>query len=78
MPMRESSEVHALLVESVKGVQKGKLGPQQAYAIGWLVRQLRENLPAVEKELAEHEKEATVGSGEPEYSDEKEEAKEAG
>jgi hypothetical protein len=48
------SEIHDLLADMVKAVAENRLDPQQAYAIGWLLRQLRENLPAVETERAEH------------------------
>lgn len=49
-----ASEIHELLADMVKAVAEKRLDPQQAYAIGWLLRQLRENLSAVEAERAEH------------------------
>jgi hypothetical protein len=49
-----ASEIHEFLADMVKAVAERRLDPQQAYAIGWLLRQLRENLSAVEAERAEH------------------------
>ena len=48
------SEIHDFLADMVKAVAENRLDPQQAYAIGWLLQQLRENLSAVEEERAGH------------------------
>lgn len=49
-----ASEIHEFLADMVKAVAERRLDPQEAYAIGWLLRQLRENLSAVEAERAGH------------------------
>ncbi len=78
LPLTEGSEIHELLAGAVRGVESGRLKAQQAYALGWLVRQLRENLPGVEKELAEHEQKArTEEEEEPEFGEPDEGAEES-
>lgn len=48
------SDLHELLVETAEAVRRKRLDPQRAYALACLVKQIRENLPAVDKELQEH------------------------
>lgn len=69
LPLRESSEIHTLLVEAVRAVEAGRMNPQQAYALGWLVRLLRENLTRLEEETANCQKEGQVGEEEPEFGE---------
>jgi hypothetical protein len=69
LPLRESSEIHTLLVEAVRGVEAGRMNAQQAYALGWLVRLLQENLTGLEEETAVCQKEGQVEEREPEFGE---------
>jgi len=78
LPLRESSDIHELLVGAVRAVEAGKMKSQQAYALGWLVRLLRENLTGVGEDLALYKKEGLVGTREPEFGEESEGGREEG
>jgi len=67
LPLRESSEIHGLLVEAVRAVEGGRMKAQQAYALGWLVRLLQENRTGLQEETAACEKEGRVEEEEPEF-----------
>ncbi|HXE76193.1 MAG TPA: hypothetical protein VNN18_11260 [Candidatus Xenobia bacterium] len=54
LPMGRSRDLHRLLTRVVRAVEKNKLNPQQAYAIGWLVQLLLRTLEGVEKERNYH------------------------
>jgi hypothetical protein len=54
------SDLHEVLVTAVEAVQRKKLDPQRAYALACLVKQIQENLPAVDKELQEHQQSGYV------------------
>jgi hypothetical protein len=69
LPLQESSEIHGLLVEAVRAVEAGRMNAQQAYALGWLVRLLQENLTGLEEETAACEKEGQVQESEPEFGE---------
>lgn len=69
LPLRESGEIHELLVGAVRAVEAGRMNAQQAYALGWLVRLLQENLPALKEETARHAKEGQVERHEPEFGE---------
>lgn len=55
VPLGRSRELHRLLARAVEGVERKRLDPQQAYAIGWLVQLLLQTLRGVEKERSLHE-----------------------
>ena len=55
LELKECSNIHELLAQTVEGVMKGKLTAQQAYALQGLVRLLRENRKDVAREEKEHE-----------------------
>jgi len=55
LPLGRSRDLHQLLASAVKAVEKKRLDPQQAYAIGWLVRLMLETLQGVEKERTYHQ-----------------------
>ncbi|MFQ5664626.1 MAG: hypothetical protein ACE5HL_12440 [Terriglobia bacterium] len=61
LPLQTSGELHEFLAETVKAVADKRLDPQQAYAIGWLVRLLRENLAQVAEEHGRHQSGGYVG-----------------
>jgi hypothetical protein len=69
LPLRESSEIHGLLVEAVRAVEAGRMNAQQAYALGWLVRLVQENLTGLEEETEACRKEGQVQEGEPEFGE---------
>lgn len=48
------SELHMFLVETAEAVRKKKLDPQRAYALACLVKQMRENMPEMDKEIEAH------------------------
>jgi len=54
VPLARSRDLHRLLGRIVTAVEKKKLDPQQAYAIGWLVQLLLQTLRGVEKERDYH------------------------
>lgn len=80
LPLGRSRDLHALLARAVEAVEKKRLDPQQAYAIGWLVQLLLQTLRGVEKERNLHESKsygqllvdavAKLRSGEPVGSEE--------
>lgn len=55
------SDVHEFLVETTEAVRRKRLDPQRAYALTCLVKQILENLPAVDRELREHQQTGYVG-----------------
>lgn len=55
------SDLHGFLVEITEAVRRKRLDPQRAYALACLVKQIQENLPAVERELREHQTRGYVG-----------------
>ena len=55
LPLGRSRDLHRLLARVVEAVEKKKLNPQQAYAIGWLVQLLLQTLRGVEEERSHHE-----------------------
>lgn len=55
------SDLHEVLVQTTEAVRRKKLDPQRAYALACLVKQIQENLPAVDKELREHRESGYVG-----------------
>ncbi len=55
------SDLHDYLVRTTEAVRRKRLDPQRAYAIACLVKQIQENLPAVDKELLEHRESGYVG-----------------
>jgi len=55
------SDLHDYLVRTTEAVRRKRLDPQRAYAISCLVKQIQENLPAVDKELREHRQSGYVG-----------------
>lgn len=55
IPLGRSRELHRLLARVVEAVEKKRLDPQQAYAIGWLVRLLLQTMRGVEKERSYHQ-----------------------
>ena len=57
------SELHEFLVETAEAVRGKRLDPQRAYALACLVKQIRENLPAVDKEIEEHRQGGYAGWG---------------
>jgi len=63
------SDLHELLVDTAEAVRRKRLDPQRAYALACLVKQIRENLPAVDKEIEEHRQGAYAGWG-PEVAEE--------
>jgi len=69
LALREADEVHELLVSTLDGVKEGKINPQQAYAIGWLVRLVRENREELEREQAAARKESRLEEEEPEFAE---------
>ncbi|MGH9813934.1 MAG: hypothetical protein ACRD4T_12445 [Candidatus Acidiferrales bacterium] len=54
LPLGRSRDLHRLLARVVRAVEKKKLDPQQAYAIGWLVQLLLQTLKGVEDERSDH------------------------
>ena len=54
VPLARSRDLHRLLGRIVTAVEKKKLDPQQAYAIGWLVQLLLQTLRGVETERTYH------------------------
>ena len=54
LPLARSRDLHRLLARAVEAVEKKRLNPQQAYAIGWLVQLLLQTLRGVEKERDYH------------------------
>lgn len=69
LALREADEVHELLVSTLLGVKEGKVNPQQAYAIGWLVRLVRENREELEEERAAAKEESLLNATEPEFAE---------
>ena len=55
------SDLHEFLVETTEAVRRKRLDPQRAYALACLVKQIQENLPAVDRELREHQSRGWVG-----------------
>lgn len=55
------SDLHQFLVEATEAVRRKRLDPQRAYALACLVKMIRENLPAVDRELREHQQMGYVG-----------------
>lgn len=55
VPLGRSRDLHRLLARAVEAVERKRLDPQQAYAIGWLVQLLLQTLHGVEKERGYHE-----------------------
>ena len=55
------SDLHKFLVETTEAVRRKRLDPQRAYALACLVKMIGENLPAVDRELREHQKMGYVG-----------------
>lgn len=58
LPLARASDIHRLLAWTLKAVRKKRINPQQAYAVGWLVRLVVENQPELEKERSAHEKQS--------------------
>lgn len=58
LPLGRPRDLHRLLTRVVRAVEKGKLNPQQGYAIGWLVQLLLQTLKGVEKERGYHTSES--------------------
>ena len=54
LPLGRSRDLHELLARVIGAVEKRRLDPQQAYAIGWLVQLLLQTLRGVEKERNHH------------------------
>jgi hypothetical protein len=55
VPLHRSQDLHRLLARAVKAVERKKINPQQAYAMGWLVQLLLQTSQGVEKEKSYHE-----------------------
>lgn len=69
LPLRQRSDIHELLVEAVRSVEAGRMNAQQAYALGWLLRLLRENLKGVEEEQTLYKEQGMVEAREPEFGE---------
>ncbi|MGH9862208.1 MAG: hypothetical protein ACRD35_02160 [Candidatus Acidiferrales bacterium] len=54
LPLGKSQDLHRLLARAVRAVEKNKLTPQQAYAIGWLVQLMLQTLRGVDRERGYH------------------------
>jgi hypothetical protein len=55
LPLGKPSTIHQLLAETVEAVRQEKLNPQQAYAVGWLVQLMMQNLSGIAREAAGYE-----------------------
>lgn len=69
LALRGADDVHELLVSTLLGVKEGKINPQQAYAIGWLVRVVRENREELERERAAAKQESQLEEEEPDFAE---------
>lgn len=70
LALQEADEVHELLVSTLEGVKEGTINPQQAYAIGWLVRLVRENREELEREREAAKRESRLEEEEePEFAE---------
>ena len=58
LPLARASDIHQLLAWTLKAVRKKRINPQQAYAVGWLVRLMVENQPELEKERSNHKEQS--------------------
>ena len=56
LQLGKPSTIHQLLAETVEAVRQEKLNPQQAYAVGWLVQLMMQNLTGIEREAAGYER----------------------